>query len=65
MPFGQPTGDARGRRALPRRDDDAHAVVAAASHGAAAGINHEADQEPARCKKSNVRGVKKNRPRER
>lgn len=47
MPLGQAAGDARGRRALPGRDDDAHAVVAAAPHGTAAGVHHEADQEPA------------------
>lgn len=58
MPFGQATGDTCGCRALPGRDDDAHAIVAAASHGAAAGIHHEADQEPARWKKSDVRGGK-------
>lgn len=46
VPFGQATGDACGCRALPGRDDDAHAVVAAASHGATAGVHHEADQEP-------------------
>lgn len=47
MPLGQAAGDARGRRALPGWDDDAHAVVAAAPHGTAAGVHHEADQEPA------------------
>lgn len=49
MPFGQATGDAGGCRALPGRDDDAHASVTAASHGPATGVHHEADQEPARC----------------
>lgn len=48
MPLGQATGDTRGRCALPGRDDDAHAVVTAAPHGATAGVHHEADQEPAR-----------------
>lgn len=46
--FGQTTGDACGCRAFPGRDDDAHAVVSAAPHGAAACIHHEADQEPAK-----------------
>lgn len=46
MPLDQSTGDPGGRGALPRRDDDAHAVVAAPSHGAAPGVDHEADQEP-------------------
>lgn len=46
MSFGQTTGDACGCRALPGRDNDAHPIVAAASHGTAAGIHHEADQEP-------------------
>lgn len=46
--FGQAAGDARGCCALPGRDNDAHAIVAAASHRASAGIHHEADQEPAR-----------------
>lgn len=47
--FGQATGDASGCRALPGRYNDAHAGVAAASHGTTAGVHHEADQEPARC----------------
>lgn len=51
MPLDQSAGDPGGRRALPGRDDDAHAVVAAASHGATAGVHHEADQEPAKGKK--------------
>lgn len=42
----QSTGDPGGRRALPGRDDDAHAVVAASPHGAAPGVDHETDQEP-------------------
>lgn len=46
--FGQATGDACGCRALPGRDNDAHAIVAAASHRTTAGIHHEADQEPTR-----------------
>ena len=41
----QPAGDARGRGAGPRGDDDTQAVVAAAPHGAAAGVHHEAHQE--------------------
>lgn len=56
VPFGQTAGDACGRRALPGRDDDAHAIVAAASHGTTAGVYHEAHQEPARFNRSNVRG---------
>lgn len=46
MAFDQAAGDAGRRRAFARRDDDAHAVVAATAHGASAGVNHEADQEP-------------------
>lgn len=46
MPLHQATGDPGGRRALPGRDDDAHAVVATSSHGAAPGVDHEADEEP-------------------
>lgn len=46
MPLDQAACDARGRRALPGRDDDAHAVVAAAPHGSAPGVHHEAYQEP-------------------
>lgn len=42
----QSTGDPGGRRALSGRDDDAHAVVTTSSHGAAPGVDHEADQEP-------------------
>ena len=46
MSLDQSTGDPGGRRALSGRDDDAHAVVATSSHGAAPGVDHEADQEP-------------------
>lgn len=46
MPLHQATGDPGGRRALPGWDDDAHAVVTTSSHGAAPGVDHEADQEP-------------------
>lgn len=46
MPLGQATGDPGGRCAFPGRDDDAHAIVATSSHGAAPGVHHEADQEP-------------------
>ncbi len=59
MPFGQAAGDACGCRALPGRDDDAHAIVAAASHGTAAGINHEADQKPARRNRTKLEEEKK------
>lgn len=52
MPFGQATGDACGCCALSGRDDDAHAIVAAASHGATTGIHHEADQEPTKSKRA-------------
>lgn len=54
MPFGQATGDACRCRALSGRDDDAHAVVAAASHRATTGVHHEADQEPARSKRTKL-----------
>ena len=46
MPLYQSTGDPGGRRALSGRDDDAHAIVTTSSHGAASGVDHEADQEP-------------------
>lgn len=52
MPFGQATGYACGRRALPWGDDDAHAIMPAASHGSTAGVHHKADQEPARRKRT-------------
>lgn len=47
MSLRQPTCDPGGGRALPRGDDDAHAVVTTSSHGATPGVHHEADQEPA------------------
>lgn len=43
MPLSQAAGDASGRRALPGRNDDAHAVVSAASHRPTTGVHHEAD----------------------
>lgn len=46
MPLDQTAGDASRGRALAWWDDDAHPVVTAASHGAAASIHHEAHQEP-------------------
>ncbi len=46
MSLDQPTGDPGGCCALSGRDDDAHAIVTASSHGAAPGVDHEADQEP-------------------
>lgn len=52
----QPTGDPGGGRALPRGDDDAHAVVTTSSHGATPGVYHEADQEPAESKRKGHRG---------
>lgn len=58
MPFGQAAGDACGCRALPGGDDDAHAIVTAASHGTAAGIHHEADQEPAETRAELEEGEK-------
>lgn len=66
MSFGQATGDASGRRALPGRYDDTHASVTAASHGSTAGIHHEADQEPAKVLENGVRngGGKKGYDRE-
>lgn len=54
MPFGQATRDACRCRALSGRDDDAHAVVATASHRATARVHHEADQEPARSAGANL-----------
>lgn len=59
MSFGQATGDAGGCRALPGRYDDAHASVTAASHGAATGVHHEADQEPARLENGVRKGEKR------
>lgn len=46
MPLDQAAGDASRGCALAWWNDDAHPIVAAASHGAAAGIHHEAHQEP-------------------
>lgn len=48
MSLDQSAGDPRGRRTLPGRDDDAHAVVATSPHGAPPGVDHEAHQEPDR-----------------
>lgn len=45
MSLHQPAGHPRGRAALPRRDNDAQAVVAATPHGSAPGVHHEANQE--------------------
>ena len=42
-----PAGDAHGHGRLARGDDDADPRVSAAAHGAATGVHHEADQEPA------------------
>lgn len=64
MPFSQATGDACGCCALSGRDDDAHAIVAAASHGATTGIHHEADQEPARTKRTKLGEEKKKKHRQ-
>lgn len=61
MSFGQATGNACGCRALPGRDNDAHPIVAAASHGTATGIHHEADQEPTRRSRAALEGEKKDR----
>lgn len=58
MPFGQAAGDTCGRRALPGGDNDAHAIVAAASHGTATGVHHEADQEPAETRADLEEGEK-------
>ena len=41
-----PARDPHGHRRLPRRDDDPHARVAAAAHGAPSRVHHEANQEP-------------------
>lgn len=46
MSLDQSAGDPSGRRALPGRDDDAHAVVTTPPHGAAPGVDHEADEKP-------------------
>lgn len=48
MSLYQAAGDARGGRTLARRDDDSHAVVPAASHGAASRVHHEANEKPVR-----------------
>ena len=42
-----PAGDAHGHGRLARGDDDSDPRVSAAAHGAATGVHHEADQEPA------------------
>lgn len=47
MPLHQAAGDAGGRRALARWDDDPHAVVPTAPHRTPAGVHHETDQETA------------------
>ena len=41
-----PARDPHGHRRLPRRNDDPHARVAAAAHGAPSRVHHEANQEP-------------------
>lgn len=46
MSLDQSAGDPGGRRTLPGRDDDAHAVVATSPHGAPPGVDHETHQEP-------------------
>lgn len=46
MSLDQSASDPGGRRALPGRDDDAHAVVTTPPHGAAPGVDHEADEKP-------------------
>lgn len=48
MPLDQAAGDASWGCALAWWDDDAHPIVAAASHRAAASVHHEAHQEPVR-----------------
>ena len=40
-----PACDPHGHGCLPGRDDDAHPGVAAAAHGAAAGVHHKRDKE--------------------
>ena len=57
MSLDQATGDPGGRRALPGRDDDAHAVVTTPSHGATSGVHHEADQEPDRGRGKEEKGA--------
>lgn len=47
MSFHQSTRDACRSAALLWGNDDAEAVVAAAPHGSAPGVHHEADQETA------------------
>lgn len=41
-----PAGDPHGHGRFPRGDDDPDTGVAAASHGAAPGVHHEAYEEP-------------------
>ena len=41
-----PAGDPHGHRRLPWRDDHSHPGVPAATHGSAAGVDHEGDEEP-------------------
>lgn len=55
MPLHQSTGNSGGRCAFPGWDYDAHPIVTTSSHGAAPGINHEADQEPNRGQKERER----------
>lgn len=65
MPLDQPAGDPGGRRALSGRDDDAHAVVTTSSHGAAPGVDHEADEEPEGEQREKKEGEERRRKRQR
>lgn len=55
MSLYQAAGDAGGGRTLAWRDDDAHPVVAAASHGAPSRVHHKANQKPAGGKSDAVK----------
>lgn len=49
VPLDQAAGDASRGCTLAWWDDDAHPIVAAASHGATASVHHEAHKEPVQC----------------
>lgn len=55
VPLHQSARHSRRGAALPRRDDDAEAVVSTAAHGSAPGVYHEADQEAERKQEIHAR----------
>lgn len=57
VPLHQPAGYPGGCRALSGRHDDPQAIVTAAAHGSAPGIDHEADQEAEQQEEREVIGI--------